>query len=70
MQVIASMAKKTTFSQKYWFAIGYHHAMIGIKETQSSELAEFLRSTLNIDIVQLYSEGWERGSKDKAEGLE
>jgi len=64
------MAKKTTFSQKYWFAIGYHHAMIEMQDVPSKELSEFLQSTLQVDIISLYKEGYERGLKDKAEGLE
>lgn len=65
------MAKrKTATAEKYWYAVGYHHAMVGIKDPPRQETVEFLLSTINVQVHSLYEDGWKRGNQDKDEGLE
>lgn len=62
--------KKSRFAEKYWFARGYHHGLLGKKESPTVVTVDFLLSTLDIQVDLLYEEGWDRGVKDKEEGID
>lgn len=65
------MAKrKTKFAERYWFGVGYHDGILGVKSPPLPETVDFLLSTLNIQVHELYEEGWNTGQKDKENGFE
>jgi hypothetical protein len=66
------MAKKrsTTFGERYWFAIGYHHGITEVKNPPLQEEVDFLLSTLSIQVNDLYEHGWKTGNKDRERGVE
>lgn len=65
------MAKKrSTFAERYWFAIGYHHGITEVKDPPLKETVDFLLSTLSVQVNDLYEDGWKSGDKDRQRGVE
>lgn len=65
------MAKrKTKYAERYWFAVGYHDGIVGVKSPPQPETVDFLLSTLNVQVLDLYEDGWKAGEKDKESGFE
>ena len=54
---------KTKYSEKYWFAIGYHDGLMGVFRPPSDLLAEYLLER-KIDIAKNYNQGNIAGVKD------
>lgn len=57
------MRSKTKYSEKYWFAIGYHDAMRGAYMPPSKQLVEYLLEN-DIDIMKNYEQGHKAGVVD------
>lgn len=57
------LKSKTKYSEKYWFAIGYHDAMRGVYLPPSKQLAEYLLEN-DIDIMKNYQHGHKAGVVD------
>jgi hypothetical protein len=54
---------KSKYTEKYWFAIGYHDGLTGVNRPPSKLLVDYLLEN-KIDILKNYNQGHIAGVKD------
>ena len=63
------MGKKVTYTEKYWFALGYHHKKIDEISPPDVATQEAYSSYFNVDIFKEYEAGITAAEKDMNNGI-
>lgn len=63
------MSKKARHTEKYWFALGYHHRMINDIKVPTTAMVGAYSEYFNVDIFKEYELGMEAAEKDIQNGI-
>lgn len=64
------MAKNASFTQKYWFARGYHDRLsIFENDAPNIEFAEYVEEITGVNIIKEYNSGYDQAEKDKVNSV-
>jgi len=61
--------KKHVSVDRYWFAVGYYHAMVSKKEPPSDDVVVYLSESIGVNIMHSYMSGFSHGEKDLFVGI-